>query len=78
MHKFLATSLFCLAALTPAAAQDDSLLPPRDLERAKEMRHRADDWRNGAVVYQAAVYGSSTDPSVVAPFFEALRLPSTP
>lgn len=33
---------------------------------------------HGAVVYQAAVYGSSNDPSVVAPFFEALRLPSTP
>ena len=56
MHKFLATSLFCLAALTPAVAkEDDSLLPPRDLERAKEMRHRAEDWRNGAVVYQVIV-----------------------
>lgn len=33
---------------------------------------------HGAVVYQAAVYGSSTDTSVVDPFFEALRLPSTP
>lgn len=56
MHKLLATSLFCLAALTPAVAQnDDSLLPPRDLPRAQEMQRRAEDWRNGAVVYQVIV-----------------------
>ena len=33
---------------------------------------------HGAVVYQAAIYGPRINADVVAPFFEALRLPSSP
>lgn len=56
MLKNLTASLLLLAAATPAWAQNDpTLLPPRDVARAEEMRARAADWRNGAVVYQLIV-----------------------
>ena len=56
MRKFLTASVLLLATATPVWAQrDPSLLPSRDISRAEDMKARAADWRNGAVVYQIIV-----------------------
>jgi hypothetical protein len=62
-------------AAVPGAQQAVGLVAQGRNHAAESVQVRAVHFARGTQVYQAAVYGTSPDEEITAPFFEGLKLP---